>query len=100
MKTLKRKMESVSTGRRLTPGAHQLIVLGHAVKTLESKETKASKEITITHNSVFAAHRLQCRMTIHKIDIRHFSFLTNHPVFTRRKWRNLPNISGFRFTCR
>jgi hypothetical protein len=44
------------------------------VKTLESKETKASKEITVTHNSVFAAHRLQCRMTIHKIDIRHFSF--------------------------
>jgi hypothetical protein len=43
------------------------------VKTLESKETKASKEITVTHNSVFAAHRLQCRMTIHKIDIRHFS---------------------------
>jgi NAD(P)-dependent dehydrogenase (short-subunit alcohol dehydrogenase family) len=33
------------------------------VKTLESKETKASKEITVTHNSVFAAHRLQCRMT-------------------------------------
>jgi hypothetical protein len=24
------------------------------------------------HNSVFAAHRLQCRMTIRKIDIRHF----------------------------
>ena len=39
---------------------------------MESKETKASKEITVTHNSVFAAHRLQCRMTIHKVDIRHF----------------------------
>ena len=50
------------------------MVLGYAVKTLESKETKASKEITITHNSVFAAHRLQCRMTIRKIDIRHFAF--------------------------
>ncbi len=50
----------------------QLIVLGYAVKTLESKETKASKEITVTHNSVFAAHRLQCRMTTRKIDIRHF----------------------------
>jgi hypothetical protein len=35
------------------------MVLGHAVKTLESKETRASKKITITHNSVFAAHRLQ-----------------------------------------
>jgi hypothetical protein len=46
------------------------------VKTLESKETKASKEITVTHNSVFAAHRLQCRMTIHKVDIRHFCFET------------------------
>jgi type III secretory pathway lipoprotein EscJ len=42
------------------------------VKTLESKETRASKKITVTHNSVFAAHRLQCRMTIRKIDIRHF----------------------------
>src|SRR6476661_8937157 len=38
--------------------------MGYAVKTLESKETKASKEITVTHNSVFAAHRLQCRMTL------------------------------------
>src|SRR5882672_2196464 len=46
--------------------------MGYAVKTLESKETKASREITVTHNSVFAAHRLQCRMTIHKVDIRHF----------------------------
>jgi hypothetical protein len=45
------------------------------VKTLESKETKASKEIRVTHNSVFAAHRLQCRMTNRKIDIRHFLFL-------------------------
>jgi hypothetical protein len=42
---------------------NQLIIHGYAVKTLESKETKASKEITVTHNSVFAAHRLQCRMT-------------------------------------
>src|SRR5206468_6197282 len=29
---------------------------------------------TVTHNSVFAAHRLQCRMTNRKIDIRHFVF--------------------------
>jgi hypothetical protein len=42
------------------------------VKTLESKETRASKKTTVTHNSVFAAHRLQCRMTNRKIDIRHF----------------------------
>jgi hypothetical protein len=58
------------------------------VKTLESKETKASKEITVTHNSVFAAHRLQCRMTIHKVDIRHFVFhLHDHrrsPTHTSR----------------
>jgi hypothetical protein len=53
---------------------NQLITSGHAVKTLESKETRASREITVTHNSVFAAHRLQCRMTIRKIDIRHFLF--------------------------
>jgi hypothetical protein len=43
------------------------------VKTLESKETKASKEITVTHNSVFAAHRLQCRMTTRK---------NRHPAFS------------------
>ena len=42
------------------------------MKTLESKETRASKKTTVTHNSVFAAHRLQCRMTNRKIDIRHF----------------------------
>jgi hypothetical protein len=43
---------------------NQLIIHGHAVKTLESKETKAQRNETVTHNSVFAAHRLQCRMTI------------------------------------
>src|SRR6516162_4103011 len=59
-------------GRRLNPRANQLIVLGYAVKPLESKETKASKEITVTHNSVFAAHRLQCRMTNRK---------NRHPAF-------------------
>jgi hypothetical protein len=42
------------------------------VKTLESKETRAQRRKTVTHNSVFAAHRLQCRMTNRKIDIRHF----------------------------
>jgi hypothetical protein len=51
-----------------------MIIRGYAVKTLESKETKASREMTVTHNSVFAAHRLQCRMTIRKIAIRHFAF--------------------------
>jgi hypothetical protein len=49
-----------------------MIICGHAVKTLGSKEIRASNEITVTHNSVFAAHRLQCRMTTRKIDIRHF----------------------------
>jgi hypothetical protein len=46
--------------------------LRYAVKTLESKETRASKEIRVTHNSVFAAHRLQCRMTNRK---------NRHPAF-------------------
>jgi hypothetical protein len=46
--------------------------MGYAVKTLESKETRASKEIRVTHNSVFAAHRLQCRMTNRK---------NRHPAF-------------------
>jgi hypothetical protein len=54
---------------------NQLIIHGYAVKTLESKETRASKKTTVTHNSVFAAHRLQCRMTTPKIDIRHFVLL-------------------------
>ncbi len=45
------------------------------MKTLGSKEIRASKKATVTHNSVFAAHRLQCRMTIRKIDIRHFVWL-------------------------
>ena len=35
------------------------------------------EEKTVTHNSVFAAHRLQCRMAIGKIDIRHFVFAEN-----------------------
>ena len=43
------------------------------MKTLESKETRASKEIRVTHNSVFAAHRLQCRMTTR--ENRHPAFL-------------------------
>ena len=61
-----------SIGRRLTPRVNQLIICGHAVKTLESKETRASKEITVTHSSVFAAHRLLCRMTNRK---------KRHPAF-------------------
>src|SRR5258708_3193489 len=36
------------------------------------ERNQSSKKTTVTHNSVFAAHRLQCRMTIPKIDIRHF----------------------------
>jgi type III secretory pathway lipoprotein EscJ len=53
------------------------------VKTLESKETRASKKATVTHNSVFAAHRLQCRMTIPKIDIRHFVFGAMRDIATQ-----------------
>jgi hypothetical protein len=34
------------------------------VKTLESKETEAQRNETVTHNSVFAAAHRQCRMTI------------------------------------
>jgi hypothetical protein len=47
---------------------------GHAVKTLESKETKAQRRKTVTHNSVFAAHRLKNAGFDSKIDIRHFLF--------------------------
>src|SRR6516225_12201396 len=62
-----------SIGRRLNPRANQVIVLGHAVKTSSREsESELKERKTVTHNSVFAAHRLQCRMTIRKIDIRHF----------------------------
>jgi hypothetical protein len=60
-----------------------LITSGHAVKTLESKETKASKEITVTHNSVFAAHRLQCRMTTRQ---------NRHPAFCFLPAQSLPQL--------
>jgi len=61
--------------------------MGYAVKTLESKETKASKEIRVTHNSVFAAHRLQCRMTNRK---------NRHPAFCFcRKIESGKQGSGF-----
>jgi hypothetical protein len=52
---------------------------GHAVKTLESKETRAQRKKTVTHNSVFAAHRLMPDDDF-KIDIRHFPFLTSSVV--------------------
>jgi hypothetical protein len=38
------------------------------------ERNQSFKEIAVTHNSVFAAHRLQCRMTTRKIDIRHFVY--------------------------
>ena len=47
------------------------------MKTLESKETRASKEIRVTHNSVSAAHRLQCRMTTR--ENRHPAFPSTRP---------------------
>jgi hypothetical protein len=59
-----------STAKTRAPKAFG--VRGYAVKTLGSKETRASKEIRVTHNSVFAAHRLQCRMTNRK---------NRHPAF-------------------
>jgi hypothetical protein len=68
------------------------MVLGYAVKTLESKETKASKKITVTHNSVFAAHRLQCRMTTRKN--RHPAFLLFHPSAQRRNCASFSQDNG------
>jgi hypothetical protein len=41
-------------------------------KTLESKETKAQEMTRITHNSVFAAHRLNAG----------FRFQDRHPAFS------------------
>jgi hypothetical protein len=46
--------------------------IGYAVKTLESKETRAQRILTtVTHNSVFAAHRLNAGQQPH-VDVRHF----------------------------
>src|SRR5262249_8043954 len=49
-------------------------------KTLESKETRAQRRKTVTHNSVFAAHRLKPDGDF-KIDIRLFPFriVLRHP---------------------
>jgi type III secretory pathway lipoprotein EscJ len=47
------------------------------------ERNQSSKKTTVTHNSVFAAHRLQCRMTIRKIDIRHFVFEAMRDVATQ-----------------
>jgi|ERR1700731_776463 len=44
---------------------------GYAVKTLESKETRAQRERQVTHNSVFAVHRLNAGQQPH-IVVRHF----------------------------
>jgi hypothetical protein len=49
------------------------------VKTLESKETKAQRNETVTHNSVFAAHRLNAGPECFRG--RHFLFLK--PRITR-----------------
>jgi len=51
---------------------NQLVIHGYAVKTLESKETKAQRNETVTHNSVFAAAHRQMPDDDCKIDIRHF----------------------------
>ena len=69
-----------SCGARSTAKSEVSRELRYAVKTLESKETRASKEITVTHNSVFAAHRLQCRMTNRK---------NRHPAFCFAEILNL-----------
>jgi hypothetical protein len=44
VKALKRKTESVSTGRRLIPRANQLIVLGYAVKDFGIERNQSFKE--------------------------------------------------------
>ena len=78
------------------------ISVRYAVKTLGSKETRASKEIRVTHNSVFAAHRLQCRMTNRKNRHPAFCFGAKTEKRVRLRCRcqacmlflNLRNMSG------
>ena len=53
------------------------------MKTLESKETKAQRNETVTHNSVFAAAHRQMPDDDCKIDIRHFLCLTAMVILIR-----------------
>jgi len=53
------------------------------VKTLESKETKAQRNETVTHNSVFAAAHRQMPDDDCKIDIRHFRCLIDLVILIR-----------------
>jgi hypothetical protein len=53
------------------------------VKTLGSKETKAQRNETVTHNSVFAAAHRQMPDDDCKIDIRHFRCLIAQVILIR-----------------
>ena len=60
------------------------------------ERNQSFKEIGVAHNSVFAAHRLQCRMTNRKIDIRHFVCAEKIESGNRnpgKDWRNATLIS-------
>jgi hypothetical protein len=65
------------------------IFIGYAVKTLESKETGAQRERQVTHNSVFAAHRLNAGQQPH-VAVRHFRV----PVQSLRKAGKMERSSG------
>jgi hypothetical protein len=62
---------------------NQLIIHGYAVKPLESKETKAQRNTTVTHNSVFGAAHRQMPDDDCKIDIRHFLCLCTLVILIR-----------------
>jgi len=53
------------------------------VKTLESKETRAQRKKTVTHNSVFAAHRLKNAVP----RLRDGIFLSDEPRISRIGYR-------------
>jgi hypothetical protein len=57
------------------------------VKTLESKETEAQRNETVTHNSVFAAAHRQMPNDDCKIDIRHFLFWIEPSIAPMRSGR-------------
>jgi hypothetical protein len=67
------------------------------VKTLESKETKAQRNKTVTHNSVFAAAHRQMPDDDCEIDIRHFRFSeeTADYAIKRRERSPTRRISAF-----
>src|SRR4030088_2303142 len=69
------KLRRRRLGRRLKPWSESIDHSRTCREDLDNERSRGSEKRRITHNSVFAAHRLKkCRMTNREIDIRHFLF--------------------------